>query len=81
MVWIRTVPEGEAKGTLKRYYEGAKAKRGFLAETLTVFSIKENNLRATQSLSTTLMEGGSGLRRPEKEMIAVRVSTLNGCDY
>ncbi|MBI3126814.1 MAG: carboxymuconolactone decarboxylase family protein [Candidatus Tectomicrobia bacterium] len=81
MVWIRTIPEDEATGMLKRYYEGARKSRGFLSERITVFSIKENNLRANQTLTSTLMEGESGLSRPEKEMIAVRVSALNHCHY
>ncbi len=80
-MWIRKVSQDEATGLVKRYYDGVLKDRGFVPETISVFSIKEGNLRATQSLRTTLMEGESGLSRAQKEMIAVRVSTLNECDY
>ncbi|MFC1491990.1 carboxymuconolactone decarboxylase family protein [Nitrospinota bacterium] len=81
MVWIRTIPEDEATGMVKRYYGASKERRGFVSNTAAVMSIKENSLRANQSLFVALMEGDSGLSRIEKEMIAVRVSTLNKCDY
>lgn len=80
-MWIRKISQEDASGLVKRYYDGLLKDRGFVPETISVFSIKENNLRATQSLRTTLMEVESGLSRTQKEMIAVRVSTLNECDY
>jgi uncharacterized peroxidase-related enzyme len=81
MAWIRTVPEEEATGMVKRYFEGSKGRRGFVSSTSKIMSIKENSLRANQSLFVALMEGDSGLSRAEKEMIAVRVSTVNHCNY
>lgn len=81
MPWIRTVPEDEASDTLKRYYKASKDRRGFVSSTTAIMSIKENHLRANQSMFVSLMEGGSGLTRIEKEMIAVRVSSVNQCFY
>ena len=81
MAWIRTVPEGDASGMLKRYYEASRDRRGFVSTTTQIMSIRENHLRTNQSLFVSLMEGGSGLSRIEKEMIAVRVSSVNGCFY
>lgn len=81
MAWIRTVPEDETSGTLKRYYEASRDQRGFVSTTTQIMSIRENHLRTNQSLFVSLMEGASGLSRIEKEMIAVRVSSVNGCFY
>ncbi len=81
MAWIRTVPEEEAKGMTKRYFEASRDRRGFVSSTTKIMSIRENALRANQSLFVALMEGESGLSRTEKEMIAVRVSALNNCNY
>ncbi len=81
MAWIRTVPEEEAKGNVKRYFEASKKRRGFISSTTKIISIRENHLRANHSMFVSLMEGESGLSRAEKEMIAVRVSALNGCFY
>ncbi len=81
MAWIRTIPEEKAAGAVKRYFEASKKRRGFVSSTTQIMSIKENHLRANQSPFVSLMEGDSGLSRAEKEMITVRVSSLNGCDY
>ena len=81
MAWIRTVPEGEAGGILKRYFDASRDRRGFVSSTTSIMSIRENHLRANQSMFVLLMEGDSGLSRVEKEMIAVRVSGVNGCYY
>jgi alkylhydroperoxidase family enzyme len=81
MPWIKTVPEDEASPTLQRYYKASKDRRGFVSSTTAIMSIKENHLRANQSMFVSLMEGASGLTRIEKEMIAVRVSSVNKCFY
>ncbi|MBT3349701.1 MAG: hypothetical protein HOC91_08710 [Nitrospinaceae bacterium] len=81
MPWIRTVPEDEASPNLQRYYKASKDRRGFVSSTTEIMSIKENHLRANQSMFVSLMEGASGLTRIEKEMIAVRVSSVNNCFY
>ncbi|MEE9240218.1 MAG: carboxymuconolactone decarboxylase family protein [bacterium] len=62
-------------------FRGVEKETRICLEHGQIMSIKENHLRANQSPFVSLMEGDSGLSRAEKEMITVRVSSLNGCDY
>ena len=83
MAWIDTVPKEDAKGLVKRYYE-ASLKRtisGNVSESLKIYSINENHLRAASTLRASVMEDPSGINRVQRQSIAVRVSTLNGCDH
>ena len=81
MAWIRMVPEEEADGELRRWYERLLEPWGGVDHILKIHSLSPDSLGAHFELYRTLMRGRSPLSRVQREMIAVTVSALNGCHY
>ncbi|NIR50282.1 peroxidase [candidate division KSB1 bacterium] len=81
MAWIRTIPEDEAEGLLKREYDAAIKRAGRVYNIVKINSLKPQVMRTFMQLYLVLMYGPSGLTRAQREMIAVVVSKLNQCHY
>lgn len=81
MAFIRTVPESEAEGLLRRIYEDAVRRAGKVYQVVKISSLRPEILRAWLAHYQVLMLGPTTLPRREKEMIAVAVSAANLCDY
>jgi len=80
--WIHMVEEQEAEGELKEYYDKmCDPETGEVDHILRIHGQHPATLQAHYLLYKTLMYGKSGIRRPEREMIAVVVSALNQCHY
>ncbi|HUS55225.1 MAG TPA: peroxidase-related enzyme [Thermohalobaculum sp.] len=56
-------------------------KLGLVPNVLVAYAHNPEKLRAFGQMYNTLMLGPSGLSKPEREMIAVAVSSLNHCWY
>ena len=82
MAWIETIDEGDAQGELAQLY-GAMTDpvTGSVDNVLKIHSLHLAGLRAHWDLYRAAMGGTAGLRKVDREMIALRVSTLNGCLY
>lgn len=81
MAWIKMVPEGEATGQLKKEYDEAIKRTGYIANILRVQSLNPAALTSCIDLYKTTMFGKSGLSRAEREMLATVVSRANNCHY
>ena len=81
VAWIRTVAETEASGYVKNIYEGFKKQRGWIPNILKSTTIRSDLTRGWITFFTTLMYGPSGLKRAQREMLAVVVSVVNHCYY
>ena len=81
MSWIKVIDETEADETLKQSYDEVRAGRGVVANILKIHSVRPEVMTAHLHLYRELMFGRSELTRPEREMIAVAVSVVNGCHY
>ena len=82
MAWIDTVDEQDASGDLAEYYSGAvDPETGSVDNILKVHSLNPAGLRAHAILYAAAMAGTPGLRKVEREMIALIVSGVNGCHY
>ena len=81
MAWIRTIPENEASGELKRQYDEAIRRAGKLYQIVKLQSIRPDVMRTFMNLYLQLMHGPSGLTRAEREMVATVVSRVNHCHY
>ncbi|MBT3352722.1 MAG: peroxidase [Nitrospinaceae bacterium] len=81
IAWVHTVPEDEAEGLVKRYYEAGREKFGSPANISRPFSNRPELMRAHRGLYLTLMHGDSRLSRVEREFVAIAVSKANGCFY
>jgi uncharacterized peroxidase-related enzyme len=81
MAWIKVVDEDAAEGDLKAEYEDVQQKRGRVSNIMKVHSLDPKAMRLHLDLYLHLMFGKSTLTRAQREMIAVRVSQTNGCEY
>ena len=79
--WVYTVPEEEAEGLVKRFYDAGREKFGYAPNISRPFSNRPELMRVHRSLYLALMHGESGLSRVERETVAVAVSKTNGCFY
>ncbi|HIF82607.1 MAG TPA: peroxidase [Candidatus Marinimicrobia bacterium] len=81
MAWIDTINEGDANGSLKDQYEKLKDSRNGVDNILKIHSLNPESLDAHVRLYKTIMYGKSPIRRVNREMIAVLVSSINQCHY
>ena len=81
MAWIDIIDEENAEGSLKDQYDQLIEPWGGVDNILKIHSLNPKSLAAHVQLYKTLMYGKSPLRRTDREMIAVVVSTINQCHY
>jgi uncharacterized peroxidase-related enzyme len=81
MAWIEVIPPATADGELREVYDGILSRRGKLSNIMAVQSLSPTLMRTHLDLYMTIMFEPSGLSRSEREMIAVHVSVVNGCEY
>ena len=80
--WIETVDEDVATGELAALYERALEPGSRQVDhVLKVHSLHPEGLAAHLGVYLASMAGSAGLRRVEREMVAVVVSKANGCHY
>ena len=78
---ITVVQPKEAVSPLKEVYEEIIQKRGGLSEVLKIQSLHPQSIRSHLAFYMDVMFAHTTLSRAEKEMIAVVVSSANGCRY
>jgi len=83
MASIKMVSEEEASGKVKDIYEEIKSKLGidFIPNLYKVMAVKPDYLEANWNKVNAVMIEPGKLNRLTKEIIAVAVSAVNGCDY
>ncbi len=81
MAWIPMIPESEAEGELKDWYEILRDSWGGVDYIMKVHSINLPTLKGHYELYRSAMKGTPELSRRQREMIAVVVSTINQCHY
>jgi len=81
MAWIRVIEEDEAEGKLKECYEKIKRSRGKVANIMKVHSLDPEAMLKHLELYLAIMFRPGGLSRPQRELIATVVSSINRCGY
>ncbi len=81
MARIKTIRHNESEGRLKEIYDSLLKQRGKLAAVHTIQSLRPESIKQHMDLYMGIMFSRSELSRAEREMIAVVVSTANGCLY
>lgn len=81
MAYINIIQHNEAEGELKEVYDDLVKTRGKLAEVHKMQSLNPKTIVNHMDLYMTIMFGKSPLKRYQREMIAVIVSSSNNCDY
>ncbi len=82
MAWIRTIPDDEADGRLRRSYDAALRRAGRIYGIVRLMSLSAATLDASMGLYlATTVDPKVPLPRWFRELIAVTVSRLNDCFY
>ena len=81
MAYIETISEADATGELARWYRRAGNPDGTVDNVMRIHSLNVETLRTHFEMYTATMHRPSPLSRAEREMVAVAISRLNGCDY
>jgi alkylhydroperoxidase/carboxymuconolactone decarboxylase family protein YurZ len=83
MASIKMIPEEEATGKVKEIYEEIKANLGidFVPNLYKVMASNPGYLEANWNKVKTVMVEPGKLDRLTKEIIAVAVSAVMGCEY
>ncbi len=83
MASIKMISEEEATGKVKDIYEEIKSKLGihFVPNLYKVMGSKPDYLEANWNKVKAVMIEPGKLNRLTREIIAVAVSAVNGCDY
>ncbi|MDF1800046.1 MAG: carboxymuconolactone decarboxylase family protein [Planctomycetota bacterium] len=82
MAWINTIPLGEAEGHLAQLYAAAlDPSTGALDHIMAIHSLHPAGLEAHLMLYTAVMRGTPSLRKVDRELVALAVSTANECHY
>jgi alkylhydroperoxidase family enzyme len=82
MAWIRTISEDEADPELRSLYERMlDPVSGRVDHILTIHSLHQKGLEGHHSVYKAVMTSTHTLRKAEREMIALVVSTINNCHY
>ncbi len=82
MAWIRIIDEEAAGSELKELYDQMiDPETGRVDEILRIHSLHSSGLAGHFALYQAVMSSTPGLRKAEREMIALVVSRLNNCHY
>ena len=82
MAWIQVIDEDEAGSELRALYRPlVDPETGRVDEIMRVHSLHPAGLASHASLYASAMRSTPTLRKVEREMIALVVSTLNDCHY
>lgn len=81
MAWIRTIGPGEAQGRLAELYDAAVRRAGRVYQIVRSMSIAPRVLESSFDFYQKVMFAPRGLRRRQREMLAVVVSRANDCHY
>ena len=81
MPWIRTIPPEQAAGPLRDSYQRALARAGRVFGIVRAMSLAPRVLDASIGLYLEILFARGGLTRRQREMLAVVVSSTNGCHY
>ena len=82
MSWIKTIDDDDARDELKQLYDRVRdPATGQLDHIMSIHSLHPEGLAAHFELYRTVMAGTGGLRKVDREMIALVVSRINDCHY
>jgi uncharacterized peroxidase-related enzyme len=81
MAFISYIPETEASDELRRLYDRYREPSGGVDNIIRIHSHNPESMEKHYEFYRHLMRGPSPLSRPQREMIAVVVSSANHCHY
>jgi alkylhydroperoxidase family enzyme len=77
---IPPLDAASAPAAIRETFDRFMRERGNIPNMFRTLALRPEMMRATEALLTAVMTTGT-LSRLLKELVSVRVSALNGCDY
>lgn len=81
MAWIEKIDPENATGHVRREYDMAMKRAGYIAQILQVMSQDGSILRHSMNIYKAIMFGPGTVTRSEREAMATLVSAVNHCHY
>ena len=81
MPFIQTIAIESATGRLKRIYDAALKRAGYVAGIIQVMSQDPVSCEGSMAFYGSLMKSENGLQPATREMLATVVSNVNDCFY
>mgnify|MGYP001813813663 CR=1 FL=1 len=82
MAWIRTIPFEQWIGDLRELADSVgDVATGRVDNIMAIHSLNPRSLAAHDAVYTSAMTGTRTLRKVERELIALVVSSINECHY
>ncbi|MBX2901663.1 MAG: peroxidase-related enzyme [Cyclobacteriaceae bacterium] len=81
MAFIQVIEHDESSGELRGIYDHLVATRGKLADVHKIQGLNPPTVLSHMNLYKDIMFGHSPLKRYQREMLGVVVSTVNQCEY
>jgi len=81
MAFIDTIHPNEAAGELAALYKRVSNPDGSIDNVMRIHSLNPESMRTHFEMYVAAMHKDSPLSRAEREIVAVVVSRLNGCEY
>ncbi len=81
ITWLSLPSEATLDEDLQKLFGKAREKLGFVPNVFVVYTVRQEHFRRWFAYFRELMRGESELTPAEREMIAVTVSSENGCLY
>lgn len=81
MAHIKQVSPNEASGPIKRVYDAAKSRAGYIANIIRVMSLDGTSANGSMIFYGSVMKSPNSLSPARREMLATVVSNVNDCFY
>jgi uncharacterized peroxidase-related enzyme len=81
VAFLKLTAESEATGSLKRLYDAARTRAGYVANIIKLMSRDAATAEASIHFYLRLMKSENALSKARKEMLATVVSNINDCYY
>lgn len=81
MPFIKTVKPDQAAGRIKKIYDAAIKRAGYVAGIIQVMSQDPGSCDGSMTFYGSLMKASNGLEPAQREMLATVVSNVNDCFY
>ncbi len=81
MAWVKIIEPEAATGRLKRIYELASERAGYVPNITKLQSLRPETMNRGFALYQQIMDAPTGISRLQRVLIATVVSKVNGCYY
>ena len=81
MAYVRQIEPAEATGEVKEFYDKLIERDGLVRGIFKLSSLRPSVMLGLSTLYGAVFYGESGLTRAQREMTAIVVSVINGCEY